>query len=674
MELTGHSNKLETNVQAETKNFGIGDASVVIDILRNRLYEHKVQTLVQEYICNARDAMRECGKGNEFEVTVPTQLNPVFKVRDFGPGISPDRMENVFIMYGASTKRGNNVQTGGFGIGAKSAWSYTDSFTITTFIDGIKRVYVAHTGVNNNGRLDHVSTTQTNEPNGTEIQVPVNKYDVHEFKSAIFRAIYFWTEKPTLKGEADGGPTLTKGFMVNDGLEIIDSRMLPGYIGCDSWRDNMLAVIDGVPYLIGEKLKEKCKKLLQLKELTQKSVILHFGNGVVEVSASRESIADSKHSLAALEKLATKGVVAIKTLLTDSFGKVNSSAEYFKTYRELSEYFVVDSFAKYGTYSINGGWIKSDLFKKVKMTVVSNLGKRNRVTEKIFKTELSDTKKDIDLKHIANLYFLKAPESAVQSNKRLREWLNPNRTTMILLEPLNGDVASLDQVIADLGAKDFTSLTWTEKPKEERVKIVREKQEFCLHSVGYGTRHVYTTLADNTQEWLYVPLTDDLWTKTDLGELRDLDEHLRKQGKRICGVAERAEKMVKGDKNFSPLSVWLKDWEPSKKELNFVKKFAAKHVETMQLVCKLPDLQDDVLVDAAKSYKGFAKDEIDILPEMLANKARQTDEYKEFEKKDKELGKILNQYPLLSQLSYYGRNMAEDVALYVNAKFKANNK
>ena len=82
MKMQVHSNRLQTNVQNETQNFGIGDASVVIEILRNRLYEHKIQTLVQEYICNARDAMREVGKGNAFEVTIPTHLNPVFKVRD----------------------------------------------------------------------------------------------------------------------------------------------------------------------------------------------------------------------------------------------------------------------------------------------------------------------------------------------------------------------------------------------------------------------------------------------------------------------------------------------------------------------------------------------------------------------------------------------------------------
>ena len=108
MKMQGHANKLETNIEAETQDFGIGDPSVIIAMLRNNMYAHKVRTLVQEYICNARDAMREVDKSNVFEITVPTRLNPVFKVRDFGLGITPDRMTNVFVKYGASTKRGTN--------------------------------------------------------------------------------------------------------------------------------------------------------------------------------------------------------------------------------------------------------------------------------------------------------------------------------------------------------------------------------------------------------------------------------------------------------------------------------------------------------------------------------------------------------------------------------------
>jgi hypothetical protein len=667
MKLNSHSNKLETNVQDnETQNFGIGDASVVIDILRNRLYEHKVQTLVQEYICNARDAMRELGKGAEFEVTVPTQLNPVFKVRDFGPGITPDRMKNVFVMYGSSTKRGNDTQTGGFGIGAKSAWSYTDSFTIVTYIDGVKRAYVAHTGVNNNGRLDQVSVGETDEANGTEIQVPVNKHDIDEFREAIFRAIYFWEVKPTLKGELDI-PTLAEGYRLGD-VEIIDARMVPAYIGLDSYRQDMLAVIDGVVYPIGAKLIEKCNKLRHLKSLATKPIILRFGNGIVEVSASRESIADSKYSLEALEKIATKAVVSIKTHITNSFGKVKSTAEFFETYRDLSKYFHVEAFANYGIYRIRNGSVESDLFKKVKITRMTNIGRRGQTGDRIFKTEMSETRSEIRIEDIDKLYFLKAQESVVLQNRRLKEYFKTKKV-LILLEPKGDDVASLDQMITDFGGKDLQSLVWYPKPKAERVEVERDKEQFCVHALSRnGREHEYMTLETVDKTWIYVPMVDASWGKHDPELLKELSIHLisHKIGQ-VCGIAPRTVKKVQGNENFIPLEEFLKEFKPNNKQLNYAKNVVAKNLDEMKLIARLEGLNDKDLSEMAKEYKDMGKTES--VPSMLMNLIHKTDEFKEFEEKDKELTKSLKKYPLLKEISSWCK-YEDDVVVYLNAKYK----
>jgi len=125
MIINNNAVKIDSNVEpSKALNFGISDVRLVVDIL-SKLYAYPIRTLVQEYICNGRDAMREAGTWGKLpiEITVPNSLDPVFKVRDFGVGISPDRMENIFVNYGSSTKRNTNTQTGGFGIGAKSASS-----------------------------------------------------------------------------------------------------------------------------------------------------------------------------------------------------------------------------------------------------------------------------------------------------------------------------------------------------------------------------------------------------------------------------------------------------------------------------------------------------------------------------------------------------------------------
>lgn len=691
MRIQEHSNKLETNVNNDTQEFGIGDASVVIEILRNRLYEHKVRTLVQEYICNARDAMREVGKANAFEVTVPTRLNPVFKVRDFGPGISPDRMRDVFVMYGSSTKRGSNSQTGGFGIGAKSAWSYTDSFTIIAIVDGVRRTYVAHTGVNNNGRLDLVSTDATSESSGTEIQVAVKPYDIEEFRLAVFRAIYFWDEKPTLKGELNP-PTLVSGLKVSSLIEVIDGAMLPEYVRPRSYNNEALAVIDGVPYVITDKLVSKIEALKKLGNIVKKEMVFHFGNGIVEVSASRESIADSKHTLASIEKMAVQALSEVKNHIKDAFDKVKDTSQYLQTYSELSKLFDVDQHAKFGSYHIENSSIHSPYLKKVKLTVVHCMGKYGRArVEKISKEELKEGRKYINIDRFNHLFFISKDESNVQQNKRIREYFKTN-THMILVEPMNVieygtpivdaqgnqvpviksqklDVASYKKVLADLSAKDFNGITYIEPPKAQRVKVSRQDTEFCMH-VLYGNRHAYTTLSKNSKKWLYIPIKDG--SMGDTSSLKELNDYLTThEGMSICGLAPRALSMIKGSKSFTLLSDWLDNYKPTKEAVAWAQKSAAKNKDVVEVLARLKGIDDEFLVEMIEEYREIEKTKHSFVPEVLINKMKDNKELKDFTKKDETLTKLMkSEYPIVQELGKYC-TFKDDMVFYINAKFNS---
>jgi hypothetical protein len=696
MRIQEHSNKLETNVESESQDFGIGDPSVIIDILRNRLYEHKIRTTCQEYICNARDAMRECGKGNEFEVTVPTRLNPVFKVRDFGPGITPERMANVFVKYGASTKRGTNNQTGGFGIGAKSAWSYTDSFTIVTFVDGVKRSYVAHIGVNNQGRLDLVSTDTTDEPNGTEIQVAVKAYDIEEFRSSIFRATYFWESKPTYKGELNP-PTLVRGEVVSELLEVVDNSILPEYVR--SYGEDTIAVIDGVPYMLNYKLREKVKALGALDNLIKKTVVLHFGNGIVEVAASRESVADSKHTLAALEKLGQKALLEAQTHISDAFAKVTATPDYLRTYAHMSQAFDVDSFAKYGDYSISQNRIINPNFKKIKITIAHCMGKRGYTKcEKITKDELSEARKEIEIDRLPHLFYATTQEGKLVQNKRLREYFKKN-THAIIIEVLNTVIAAKDdkgqpildkenkqvftpisypaefkQIIAELDAKDFTTITYVDPPKVAKAKVQREDAEICLHPV-YGARYKYTTLATNTEKWIYVRLKEGSWPskypKSTLDDLQDYTTAM--DGTLICGIAERAAKMVEGDPNFISIEDWLKDCKVTKDLISAAKFTLCKNRDILNVMSTWKDLEDTLLIEMIDEYKAFGKAKVSKVPLLIANKIGDLAEVKEFQQNDVKLTKLMkDEYPLVGDCQY--SNNKKELVFYINAKFSARKK
>jgi len=695
MRIQEHPNKLETNTESQTQDFGIGDASVIIDILRNRLYEHKVRTTCQEYICNARDSHRELGKSNNFEITVPTRLNPVFKVRDFGPGISPERMSTVFIKYGASTKRTSNDQTGGFGIGAKSAWSYTDSFTVVTFIDGVKRSYVAHIGVSNQGRLDLVATDETDEANGTEIQVAVKNLDIEEFRSAIFRATHFWEQKPTLKGELNP-PTLTRGEIISDLLEVIDANLLPEYVRTYN-QDDMTAVIDGVPYTIGHQLISKVPSLKKLNDLVHQRVVLHFGNGVVEVAASRESIADSKHTVASLEKLGQRALLEAQTHISDAFGKVTATADYLRTYVAMSKVFRVDEFAKYGDYIINSARIKNPLFEKIRITVVHCMGKYGRgKVDKITRDTLSHVRSEIEIDKLPHLFFVTTPENTIVQNKRVREYFKGNNTHLIMLEVLHTHLPTMDakgqpvldkenkqvfhpvsypaefqKVIGELGAKDFSTITYVDPPKVAKAKVERENTAICLHPV-YGARYEYTTLAENTQKWIYVRMTEGGWPvkhpKALLDELEDYTKPIDKT--RVCGLGERACKMVEGDPNFISLEEWLKAFKLTKELTLAAKCTIAKNIEHLSILSGLKGIEDKFILEMMDEYKAVLSAKVRNVPSLIASKIADLPEVKTFKEDDGKLIALFKkEYPLIQELQY--SNNKSELVYYINGKYEA---
>src|SRR5271156_436327 len=201
MKLNESTPNIEISADLEEKFFSGADQGMIFEILRSKMYSNSVLSICREISCNARDAHREVGKPEvAIHITLPSALDPYYRIKDFGPGISPDRMENVFIKYTASTKRIDNVQTGGFGLGAKTPFSYTDSFAICTNYDGIQYSYACIIDETKVGKLILTSKSATTEENGTEILIPIREKNFNEFYSYTEQACRHWKVKPIIKG------------------------------------------------------------------------------------------------------------------------------------------------------------------------------------------------------------------------------------------------------------------------------------------------------------------------------------------------------------------------------------------------------------------------------------------------------------------------------------------
>lgn len=670
MKLTQAVKTFETNADFESQDFTIGDVSVVIEILRNKLYRHKVRTLVQEYISNARDAMREVGNTKDrIEITVPTMFQPTLKVRDFGLGISPDRMYNVFIKYASSTKRKDNIQTGGFGIGAKSAWSYTESFTIVTYIDGVQRTYIAHIGANNNGRLDFMGESYTDAPNGTEIQIPVSPKDVHDFKRAVLRAIYFWNEneKPILKGlSKDDMVEYQQGDMIGN-LEV--NNKLPDFIA-PSWGQGVVISIDGIPYFADDSMIAKTKSLPKLCELVTGRLVLHIPNGELEVSASREEISDSKFTVDNLDKIGQGMLKEVDDKIKKSFVGVKNPFDHLSVYMKLKDYYNLSAYRKYGDFVVNDkNGIESELFENVKLELVENHETKDG---ELRKTDLKKSgrrrwtrRAAIASEYFDHLFFVDGTETAVVSNYRMKSYLD-DKNGMIVIAKLLTDKGEFDKLKQGLGLQDLKTISYIKPTRKARevIAVERTKKEFCIRDMGkYARQSQYITLEKNTTKWLYVEYKPDL----DKELLRNLNDYLELDGYHICALSQDAMRRVKGDKNFQSLEEYLKKYKVSNRDISSMKWKVRKHGGIMSRLAKLSGIKDRFIVDMIEEYNSH-KDQYEI-PEMLQKVIGKVDEVEQFKIDDTALSQELKNYPLLDYISWSG-SINDEVVTYINAKHK----
>lgn len=663
MKLAKHNNALKTNTKTESKKFGIGDPAVVIEILRNRLYKHKIRTLVQEYISNGRDATREVGSKRNIKVIAPTDFEPIFKVRDYGPGISPDRIENVFINYGSSTKRSSNNQTGGFGIGAKSAWSYTDSFNVITYIDGVKRTYLAHTGSSNEGQLDFLGETTTNEPNGTEIQVAVAPNNKGDFYTAILRAVHFWDEDVDLHGMDVAKSELERGFRLGN-LEIVKSNDVQPYGIDTSWYGAVALAIDGILYQIDRSV---------FRDVLDTSIIngipiIHVDVGVVAVNANREEIDNSPENTKVLHRIFREVNNSIYAHIDKEMKSAKTLDDKIKKVAEINKHFK-KSYDD-GTYKIShDGTLASKLFEEV------NLIKYSMRRGKLRKVYVQDKNKTRSYSSKAytiglnNLYYFDNSESLVKRGHRVREFLLDNRE-IIVLELKDSTKSIYNKLIKDLPFDDLKTLTYTEVPKTASPRVKRANTEFCIHEIGddYGVDKYHTTLASNKRKLYYVEMNGNAFPRSK-SQLREIVKFL---GIRVCGLSKSNIQKVKGDKNFKCLNTYLKKLKPDDKQIKQMIFNESKNRKLFRKFINSELIESEKLKEMSKIYETFKGMGDKYTPVMLAHWEKHEKVLK-FKQDDAEVTNVVKPCKLLDSLRSdytYVKICKDEVTFYINCKLK----
>ena len=128
----------------KSSRFGIDFNGKAFKVLINSIYADKIQSIVRKIWSNCLDGHTMAGKEHvPFEVKLPTIQDPVFQARDFGIGLSPEDIENVYKTLFRSTKEESDFTVGRYGLGSKTPFAYTDTFQVTSIFDGVKTYYSA---------------------------------------------------------------------------------------------------------------------------------------------------------------------------------------------------------------------------------------------------------------------------------------------------------------------------------------------------------------------------------------------------------------------------------------------------------------------------------------------------------------------------------------------------
>lgn len=339
MKLPSSDTTTETSGLLLSREFSIGDAGIILEILRTKIYTNPILAICREYCNNARDAHREVGTPDRpIEVYLPNHWSSNLRIKDFGPGIDPTRMEDIFIKFGCSTKRQDNSQHGGFGLGCKTGFSYSDTFTVITAVDGTEYTYSAYIDETKVGKMTLLQKVATTEPNGTEIKIPITTNDSSKFINTIIKATQYWDVKPILHGEAPNWEEISYVYEgVGWGLPASPAKSSYSY-AYSSYKD-LTAIIDGTAYSV------TTDSLGHLTE-TQKSIIrngfhLTFNVGELSLAASRDSIHFDENTqkliISRIDKLAEELVALITNNISSSLTYVDACNAYICSAKHIKK-------------------------------------------------------------------------------------------------------------------------------------------------------------------------------------------------------------------------------------------------------------------------------------------------------------------------------------------------
>lgn len=171
--------------------FSIDVTPKAFTALSTYIYKNRPLAIIRELLCNSRDSHVMAGHSNPIDLQLPTTLSPYLVIRDYGVGMTPEFFTQTYCAFFRTDKDHTDSLIGGFGIGGKVYFSYTDQVTITSFKDGMKHVYAVFKGQDGMPGFNLVISEPTEEPTGVSVSIPIKPEDFNKFENAARQVIRY---------------------------------------------------------------------------------------------------------------------------------------------------------------------------------------------------------------------------------------------------------------------------------------------------------------------------------------------------------------------------------------------------------------------------------------------------------------------------------------------------
>jgi len=284
--------------------FRIRNSAKAFSILSSGLYANKIRAIIREYSCNAVDSHTEANKiDTPFDVHLPNTLEPWFSVRDYGVGLDEQQVRDIFTTYFESTKTATDELIGGLGLGSKSAFSYTDNFTIVAVKGGIKRVYTAFINEQGVPSIAPMGEEISDEPNGVEIRFAVeDSWDFRKFQEEARHVYKHFKLRPVVSGGI--------GDFTFIDPEYADRDIIPGVHASERGYGHSYAIMGNIEYPLDVPGN---MDLGEVGHLLRCGLTIEFAIGELDIQASREGLSYIPETVAAIKAK----LEALNGVLTD---------------------------------------------------------------------------------------------------------------------------------------------------------------------------------------------------------------------------------------------------------------------------------------------------------------------------------------------------------------------